>query len=143
MPLSNAWVHAQIGGLPKQGSNPFHGGTKLWWHVFEPFRGEFQATKNWLWYVKHMSHYNRHASASDLSQIWKSMWCQFSCPKTHLEECGLHAYRSKKKPLHKKMMQKRLSWAKQHVSWTKAQWDSVIFSDESKFNLHSSDHDGK
>ena len=36
-------------------------------------------------------------------------------------------------------MQKLLSWAKQHVSWTKVQWDSVIFSDESKFNLHGSD----
>lgn len=40
---------------------------------------------------------------------------------------------------YKKMMKKRLSWAKEHVSWTKAQGDSVIFSNESKFNLHGWD----
>ena len=40
---------------------------------------------------------------------------------------------------YKKMKQFRLSLTKQHVSCTKDQWNSVIFSDESKFNLYGSD----
>jgi hypothetical protein len=31
------------------------------------------------------------------------------------------------------------AWAKEHVKWLTLQWDSVIFSDEPKFNLHGSD----
>ena len=34
---------------------------------------------------------------------------------------------------------KRLVQAKKYVLWTKVQWDTEIFSDESKFNLHGSD----
>jgi hypothetical protein len=30
-------------------------------------------------------------------------------------------------------------WAEGHVEWTAAHWDSVIFSQESKFNRHGSD----
>lgn len=30
---------------------------------------------------------------------------------------------------------KRLAWAKARSSWTQRQWDSVIFSDESKFDV--------
>lgn len=34
---------------------------------------------------------------------------------------------------------KHLSWAREHINWTDEMWDSVIFSDESKFKLHESD----
>ena len=34
---------------------------------------------------------------------------------------------------------KRLNWARAHVRWTRRQWDSVWFSDESKFNVSFAD----
>ena len=37
------------------------------------------------------------------------------------------------------MKHKRLSWTKQHASWRMDQWNSVIFSDESKLDLYGSD----
>lgn len=37
------------------------------------------------------------------------------------------------------MKQKRLEWAKNHAGWSLQQWRTVIFSDESKFNLFGSD----
>ena len=36
-------------------------------------------------------------------------------------------------------MEKRLEWAKAHVNWTGGNWKSVLFSDESKFNIFGSD----
>lgn len=33
-------------------------------------------------------------------------------------------------------MTKRLAWAKEHQNWVQRQWDSVIWSDESKFEVH-------
>ena len=86
---------------------------------------------------------NRHASAPDLKVEFENA-CGVSLSaqtvQRRLVECGLLAYRPKKKPLlTNKMKQKRLSWAKQHVSWTMDQWNSVIFSDDSKFNLYGSD----
>lgn len=94
-------------------------------------------------YLKRMSIKNRHASAPDLKvQLENACGVSVSARtvQRRLVECGLLAYRPKKKPLlTNKMKQKRLSWAKQHVSWTMDQWNSVIFSDESKFNLYGSD----
>ena len=34
----------------------------------------------------------------------------------------------------------RLNWAKTHINWTAEQWDSVIWSDETKISLFSSDY---
>ena len=57
-----------------------------------------------------------------------------------LAACGLKAYIRRKKPLLTKAhKQKRLAWAKAHADWTVDDWKSVIFSNESKFNLIGSD----
>ncbi|KAK6741449.1 hypothetical protein RB195_009357 [Necator americanus] len=32
-----------------------------------------------------------------------------------------------------------VKWAKEHISWTRQQWNKVLFSDESKFNVMGSD----
>jgi hypothetical protein len=37
------------------------------------------------------------------------------------------------------MKRKCLAWAEEHVKWITVWWDSVIFSPESKFDLHGSD----
>uniref|UniRef100_A0AAY5K6I9 Tc1-like transposase DDE domain-containing protein n=1 Tax=Esox lucius TaxID=8010 RepID=A0AAY5K6I9_ESOLU len=51
--------------------------------------------------------------------------------------CCLKLYRSKKKP-HRNRIQKRrrFLWAKDHLKWTVAKWRSVLWSDESKLEVH-------
>ena len=52
----------------------------------------------------------------------------------------LFSRRPAKKPLlSKKNLKARLAFAKEYQNWTVAQWKKVCFSDESKFNLVSSD----
>lgn len=38
------------------------------------------------------------------------------------------------------MRSKRLEWTRMHRNWTLDQWRNVIWSDESKFNLHCADN---
>lgn len=38
---------------------------------------------------------------------------------------------------------RRLAWAKERLNWTQRQWDSIIFSDESKFDVSLGDERGK
>lgn len=53
---------------------------------------------------------------------------------------GLKSFRPSKKPLiSKKNMQKRLKFARDHLNWSVKMWKTVLFSDESKFNIIGSD----
>lgn len=57
-----------------------------------------------------------------------------------LREKGLWARKPAKKPfLNKKMKQSRLNWGINFKTWTSDDWRKVMFSDESKFNIFSSD----
>lgn len=57
-----------------------------------------------------------------------------------LDSFGLVARRPRKKPsLTSKMKAARLQFAKTHQNWTENDWKAVIFTDESKCNLNSSD----
>ena len=57
-----------------------------------------------------------------------------------LREHGLSAHRRQKVPfLNHHHLQSCLKWAKAHRSWSVGDWERVIFSDESKFNLFGSD----
>ncbi|GFW72212.1 transposable element Tcb2 transposase [Trichonephila clavipes] len=40
-------------------------------------------------------------------------------------------------PLNRRQRKARLSWAREHVSWTRQRWASVLFTDESRFTLES------
>ncbi len=53
-----------------------------------------------------------------------------------IRRCCLKLYRSKKKP-YLNMIQKRrrFLWAKAHLKWTVAKWKTVLWSDESKFEV--------
>uniref|UniRef100_A0A9J8B2T7 Tc1-like transposase DDE domain-containing protein n=1 Tax=Cyprinus carpio carpio TaxID=630221 RepID=A0A9J8B2T7_CYPCA len=53
-----------------------------------------------------------------------------------IHRCRLKLYRSKKK-LYLNMIQKRrrFLWAKAHLKWTVAKWKTVLWSDESKFEV--------
>ncbi len=62
----------------------------------------------------------------------------FSVNTIHLaiRRCRLKLYRSKKKP-YLNMIQKhrRFLWAKAHLKWTVTKWKTVLWSDESKFEV--------
>lgn len=63
-----------------------------------------------------------------------------STVKRRLAEAGLHGRRPSKKPLiSAKNRKARLAFARKHKDWTQQQWSKVLWSDESKYNLFSSD----
>ena len=86
---------------------------------------------------------NRRASSTDLKREWQESSGVNVTSRTirnRLLAAGLAARRPHKKPLLTKAMRTaRLKWAREHATWTVADWNNVIFSDESKFNLHGSD----
>ena len=54
-------------------------------------------------------------------------------------ESGLHGQIAARKPLLRRgNKQKRFVWAKKHKEWTLDQWKSVLWSDESKFEIFGS-----
>lgn len=60
--------------------------------------------------------------------------------KIRLTDAGLHRRRPSKNPLiSKKNRAARLKFAKEHLNWTSEQWSKILWSDESKFNMLSSD----
>ena len=65
------------------------------------------------------------------------------CPQTvrnRLYEVDLHGKSLVEKPLlTKKHIKARLEFCKTYQNWTKNDWERVLFSDESKINLHGSD----
>ena len=61
--------------------------------------------------------------------------------KRRLRESGLHGQVAARKPLLRRgNKQKRFVWAKKHKEWTLDQWKSVLWSDESKFEIFGSNH---
>lgn len=53
-----------------------------------------------------------------------------------IHRCRLKLYRSKKKPyLNGNQKRRRFLWAKAHLKWTLAKWKTVLWSDESKFEV--------
>lgn len=60
--------------------------------------------------------------------------------RRRLTNAGFLARRPIRKPfLSKKMKKSRLEWARSHQNWTVDDWKKVLWSDESRFNLHASD----
>lgn len=63
-----------------------------------------------------------------------------STVKRRLKEAGLNGRRPSKKPLiSKKNRIARLKFCKERLHWTEKEWSKVLWSDESKYNLFSSD----
>uniref|UniRef100_A0A915DNF1 Transposase Tc1-like domain-containing protein n=1 Tax=Ditylenchus dipsaci TaxID=166011 RepID=A0A915DNF1_9BILA len=63
--------------------------------------------------------------------------------QNRLIEVGLFGRRPAEKPfISPKNVKERLSFAKEHQNWTVDQWKSVLWSDESKFNMIGSDGKG-
>lgn len=94
-------------------------------------------------YILRMSLCDRFKTATEIRRdLEENANVQISVEtvRRRLREGGLLAMKPAKKPLlTRKMKAARLKWAKYHRSWTVEDWKNVIFSDESKFNLHGSD----
>ncbi|KAG2206526.1 hypothetical protein INT47_008543 [Mucor saturninus] len=57
-----------------------------------------------------------------------------------LKDMEFGSYFAAHKPrLTQKHRDRRLRWARSHVNWTKEQWESVVWSDESRFSVTGSD----
>lgn len=55
-------------------------------------------------------------------------------------QAGLKSYRAAKKPfISEKNRKARIKFAQDHLNWSLQKWSTVLFSDESKFNLKDSD----
>lgn len=89
-----------------------------------------------------MSLADRKLTAPELRAKWEDAGVTLSTPtvKRRLQQAGLNGRVARKKPLltqkHKK---NRLQFCQDHRDWTVQDWERVIFTDESKFNLVNSD----
>lgn len=86
---------------------------------------------------------NRRLTSTQLKREWgesSKVACSSRTVRRRLDDAGLYGRVARKKPLlterHKAI---RLKWAKDHKDWIVDDWEKVIWSDESKFNLFGSD----
>lgn len=82
---------------------------------------------------------NRRARAGELTVHWRDMIdkdVSVDTCKRVLKRMGYGFYTAKEKPLLTALQKKkRLKFARDHLNWTSDQWRSIIWSDESKFEV--------
>ena len=82
---------------------------------------------------------DRRLTSTQLKREWSETSQVSSSSRTvrrRLDDAGLYGRVSRKTDRHKLI---RLNWAKEHKNWSVHDWNKVIWSDESKFNLFGSD----
>ena len=86
---------------------------------------------------------NRRLTSSHLKREWQETSGVLSSARTvrrRLDEAGLYGRVARRKPLltdkHRRV---RLEWAREREHWSARDWESIIWSDESKFNLIGND----
>ena len=96
--------------------------------------------------IKQLAMKNRKTSAAKIATEVKNATQTDICPQTvrnRLNETGLHGQVPRKKPLiSKKNKTKRLNFAREHANKSPEFWQSILWSDESKFNLFGCDGRG-
>lgn len=94
-------------------------------------------------YIRTYALRNRATNATSLQlrlRETRGTWVSRQTVRNRLHESGLHARRPvRATPLTNRHRAARLQWARDHVTWTRRQWSSVLFSDESRFTLHVCD----
>ncbi len=86
----------------------------------------------------------RHDSVIDITK-WAQEYLQkplsVNTIRRAICRCQLKLYHAKRKP-YVNMVQKRrrVLWAKAHLKWTVSKWKSVLWSDESKFDILVGNH---
>ena len=90
-----------------------------------------------------ISLHDRRLTSSHLKREWQEtsgVQCSARTVRRRLDEVGLHGRVARRKPLltdrHRRV---RLEWAKEREHWSVSDWQLVIWSDESKFNLIGND----
>lgn len=82
---------------------------------------------------------NRRVNISEVTANFREMaknTVSVSTCSRALKKIGIKSYKAKDKPLlTPKQKKNRLKWAKEHKGWTMKQWNNVIWSDESKFEV--------
>ncbi len=87
---------------------------------------------------------HRHDSVIDITK-WAQEYFQKPLSVNTISRaicrCQLKLYHAKRKP-YVNMVQKRrrVLWAKAHLKWTISKWKSVLWSDESKFDILVGNH---
>jgi transposase len=91
--------------------------------------------------LKRISIKNRFFSSKDLKKEWEMLSGVIAAPSTvrqRLIDMGLSTRRAKKKPLLTKTnIKNRLKWCRKMKNKTQQFWETVVFSDESNFQLDS------
>lgn len=85
---------------------------------------------------------NRKSSAVDINRELQSAGVQVSnrTVRRRLVEAGLKARVPRKKPfLNATQREKRVNWAKEHISWTGEDWEKVLWSDETRISIFGND----
>jgi len=86
----------------------------------------------------------RHDCVNDITK-WAQKYFQkplsVNTIRCAICRCQLNLYHAKRKP-YVNMVQKprRVLWAKAHLKWTVSKWKSVLWSDESKFDILVGNH---
>jgi len=82
---------------------------------------------------------NRRATSLQLKRLWTretGIQCSSRTVRNRLLERNLRSYKARKKPfVNNRQRNQRLQWAKDHRNWTNADWQKVMFTDESNFEL--------
>lgn len=82
---------------------------------------------------------DRRKTARQLMGDW-NVRASVRTVRRRLCKAGLNARIPRKKPfINLTQRKKRVQWAKAHVNWAQEQWNSVLWSDESKISLFGSD----
>ena len=89
--------------------------------------------------ITRLSISNRKSTAPQIMREYNETAEKLVCVRTiknRLMKAGLTRRVAAKKPLLRKVNKvKRLQWARKHANWTISQWKTVVWSDESKFEL--------
>ncbi len=97
-----------------------------------------------LWALRRHCITHRHDSIIDITK-WAQEYFQkplsVNTIRRAICRCQLKLYHAKRKP-YVNMVQKRrrVLWAKAHLKWTISKWKSVLWSDESKFDILVGNH---
>ena len=85
---------------------------------------------------------NRRLTAPEITahvNLNRDVPISVSTVKRRLQAAGLHGRIAVRKPLLRAVnKKKRLQWAKIHKDWTTKEWEKVLWSDESKFEIFGS-----
>ncbi len=83
---------------------------------------------------------HRYDSVIDITE-WAQEYFQKPLSINTICRCQLKLYHTKRKPyVNIAQKRRRVLWAKAHFKWTVSKWKSVLWSDESKFDILVGNH---